>query len=108
MNIIEYVESGKVVVELDGRVDAITSARAESALLAAVEKSTGILIVHLVSVSFMSSAGLRALLAAGKKARANGGELRVAAPGEQVKELFSLSGFDSLFPVFNSLKEAAK
>lgn len=108
MNIIEYQEAGNIVVELDGRVDAITSARAESALLSAVEKSTGTLIVHLAGVTFMSSAGLRALLAAGKKARANGCELRIAAPGAQVKELFALSGFDSLFPIFPSLQDATR
>jgi anti-anti-sigma factor len=109
MNIIEYQESGKWVVELDGRVDAITSVRAESALLSAVEKTNAApLIVYLDGVTFMSSAGLRALLAAGKKARANGGELRIASPGKQVKDLFALSGFDSIFPVYATLQEACR
>lgn len=108
MEILDYQEAGKLVVQIEGRVDATSADRAESLLVGAVEKANSDVVVHLSGVSFMSSAGLRALLTAGKKAKAEGFQLLIAEPSEQVAELLSLSGFDTLFPVKASLTEALK
>jgi anti-sigma B factor antagonist/stage II sporulation protein AA (anti-sigma F factor antagonist) len=48
----------------------------------------------------MSSAGLRALVAAHRDCRKKGGDVHIAAPSERVTEVLSLAGLDAIFEVF--------
>ena len=64
------------------------------------------LLLDLGGVDYISSAGLRAILLIGRKLNAMSGYLRFCNLGGMVKEVFSISGFNSLFPVYASLTEA--
>ncbi|MEJ2213257.1 MAG: STAS domain-containing protein [Gammaproteobacteria bacterium] len=95
---------------MSGRVDHSTAADFESALnnlLDELFKSSGQnLVVDLTNVEFVSSAGLRILLNATKTIKGQSGKLVVANPNSIVREVITISKFDLVFPVHDSVKEA--
>ena len=57
-------------------------------------------------ITGMSSAGLRAMVAALKEAKAYNGSVLVAAANDKIRDTIALVGFQSLFPVFDDILEA--
>ncbi len=55
---------------------------------------------------YISSAGLRVLLAAAKQLKTADGELRICDLNEVVKEVFDISGFSTIFKIFENETEA--
>ena len=62
--------------------------------------------VDLSSVEYMSSAGLRVLLAAMKREKSLGGVLVLCSLNPFVKEVFDLTGFSRIFTMCSSKEEA--
>jgi anti-anti-sigma factor len=88
-----------------GRIDAATSGQLEEAGRAAAEER-GRVLLDLSGVDYISSAGLRAILATAKRAREKGGALAVFGLAGLVREVFAVSGFDALIPVAEDEGEA--
>lgn len=57
-------------------------------------------------LDYVSSVGLRALMVAAKKSRASGGKIAVAALTPVVREIFEISRFNFVIPVFADLRAA--
>jgi anti-sigma B factor antagonist len=57
-------------------------------------------------VDFIASTGLRVILATGKKLMATSGKLVICCLNPTVAEVFRMSGFSSMFPVFATEEEA--
>jgi anti-anti-sigma regulatory factor len=55
---------------------------------------------------FCDSSGLHTLLAAHKRAQAEGGELLLVIPGAPVLRVFAITGVDRIIPSFPSLDQA--
>lgn len=94
------------VLRLNGRLDTETSADFELAahdLTAAGEKR---FIVDLGGISYVSSAGLRVLLALAKQMGSGGGELRLCGLAPSVRQVFDLSGFSKLFTIATDVGSA--
>lgn len=65
------------------------------------------LVVDLSDVSEMSSAGLRAVISAAKRARSQkGGDLRLVAPNRRVIEVLELAGLVAVIPIYSTVAEA--
>jgi len=62
--------------------------------------------VDLEKMDFISSAGLRVLLATAQELQKAGGELRVCNLNEDVMEVFDISGFSTILMVFKDESEA--
>lgn len=101
-------ESAKpvLIVKLDGRFDTQASQEGQAAIDAEIARGWKYMVLDLTRLDFISSAGLRVLLKTSKSLKAAGGELRVHGPNETVREIFGISGFDSIFKVFESREQA--
>lgn len=88
------------LITVKGRINSDTVSQLEDTLNGLLERGDTRLVVELSGVSFISSAGLRALLAALKTARKNGGDVRLAAPSAEVTEVLELAGLVSVFERF--------
>ena len=64
------------------------------------------ILLDFTQLDFISSAGLRTLLLAGKKLKKQGGELCLCSLNETVKDVFDISGFSALFKVYADRDEA--
>ena len=94
------------VIRVQGRLDVITSPEFEqqcSGLLAQGEK---LLVADLGAVAYVSSAGLRSVLATAKKLKAVQGKLALCGLQPMVEQVFLLSGFSSFIPICKTLDEA--
>ena len=103
MNISKSEIDSTTVFRLEGDLDTNSSPLAEEAFTDAIAGGCGSMLVNLSDVGFVSSAGLRVLLAAAKRL---GGELRVCGLNETVNEVFEISGFITIFSVFPTEEEA--
>ena len=65
-------ENGKVTLELEGRLDTNTSLQLEDELAAVLDSTVELLVIDFTNLAYISSAGLRVLLAAQKKMNRQG------------------------------------
>jgi anti-anti-sigma factor len=106
MQIFTSKESNHVILEVKGRLDAVTSFRLEEACQGFIDQGEKTLVIDLGGVDYISSAGLRTILILSRKLNGSGGQLRFCGLKGMVREIFSISGFNSLFPIFPSVTEA--
>ena len=96
------------ILKVGGRMDAVNSAEFERECTTLFEQGMRNAIVNLGNVEYISSAGLRSILFLAKKLRAERGEVRFCGLHGMVEEVFTISGFISMFPIFGSCDEALK
>ena len=94
------------VVRIKGRLDATNATDLEEAMTPCIERTPGVLLVNLKDLDYISSAGLRILLLGAKRMKSTGGTLALCSLQEAVKEVFNISGFTAMFPIYDS-EEAA-
>ncbi len=94
------------VVRMSGNLDTNTSGPAHEQLDALIEDGNMHLLVNLRHVGFVSSAGLRILLATAKRLNGTDGSLKISNLNETVNEVFEISGFNSILNVFGTEEDA--
>lgn len=99
-------EDSSTVVTVRGTVDALTAPKLANVLADQVADGHVNLVVNLMQVEFMSSAGLRTLLGAVKESRSHGGDLRIASTNPGIDKVLKMSGFHTIAKVFASQDEA--
>ena len=90
-----------------GRIDAVTAGEFETAVKELIGK-TGCkcLVMNFEEIDYISSAGLRAILAVAKVLKAGNGSLVFASLRDTVLNVFKISGFESMFAIYASEAEA--
>lgn len=106
MEITSGIDGDLVRFQVSGSIDASTSSNVENAVNMAVAGGSKRLIFDMRQVSYISSAGLRAILMAAKKAKAAGGGAAVFGLQPSVAEVFTVSGFGRIVPIASSEAEA--
>jgi anti-anti-sigma factor len=99
MQISEERDRGVVVVAPTGRVDSTTADRLEQHFVALVSSGERRIVVDFSGVEYISSAGLRVMLALAKRLKDARGAVGICALPEPVRQVFSLAGFLPLFAV---------
>lgn len=94
------------LIIVEGRVDSSTAPELGEALEGQLTGGSKNLVVDLAGVEYMSSAGLRELVAALKRAKAAGGDVCLSQLSDRVKEVMELAGLDSIFEVYDDQVEA--
>jgi anti-sigma B factor antagonist len=94
------------LIEVNGRIDSTNATKLGEGLNEQIDAGRHQLVIDLAQVDYMSSAGLRELVAAVKKLRKLNGDLRVASPSPRVREVLDLAGLDSIFQMFTTQVEA--
>jgi anti-anti-sigma factor len=93
---------GVTLIEIEGSIDHPSADQLNRALQALLAEGASRLLMDLGKVDYISSAGLRALVNALKAARSQNGDLRMIGVLRSVKEIFELSGFARIFPVYDN------
>ena len=90
------------VLSLKGRIDSSTAPQFEQAIKAATDMSRYKIVLDMTGLEFMSSAGLRVLVNAQKTCkRYNRGEVVLSGIPPNIKSALDLSGFTTLFKVYD-------
>jgi anti-sigma B factor antagonist len=106
MKIETSVNDSVTVVDLEGNLDTNTSVDAQDHLNGLMDDGVAKLLVDFTNVDFVSSAGLRVLLATAKRLGGIGGSLRICGLNEEVNEVFEISGFSTILDVFPTRNDA--
>lgn len=96
----------KIVLRIDGRIDASTSPVLERKINQLVEESHSRLLLDFSRVDYLSSAGMRVLLAATKKMKAKKGDLILFSLQDEVSTTVRMAGFDKILHICSSEKDA--
>lgn len=97
---------GVVKVVINGRLDAVSSVEADKEFNAIFEQGKDKILIDLSKLEYISSAGLRILLVVAKRIQQKGGKVALCSLAENVKEVFEISGFSSIFKIFKVAEEA--
>ena len=98
--------SGVPVVTAPQEIDITNAPDLRSALLQAAADGPGTFVADMARTRFCDSSGLHALLAAHKRAQAEGGELLLVIRSAAVLRIFAITAIDRMIPNFTSLDEA--
>lgn len=91
------------LVTISGRIDSVTAPELESTLLGLIQAGQKNIVVNLSAVDYISSAGLKALLAALMKVRKAipPGNVVISEIKPDMRDSFDLVGFDRLFDFYD-------
>jgi len=95
-----------IAIAPSGRIDLTNAENFRDALLGAVDRSKQAIVIDFSGIDYVSSAGLRSLMIASKAAKAKGVAIGIAALRPMVKEVFVISRFHLVFPLFDTVREA--
>ena len=95
-----------LVVKLVGNLDTNSSPEVQEYLARSIDEGAEKVLVSFSTVDFVSSAGLRILLATAKKLGGGGQRFRICGLNESVAEVFEISGFSTILDVHPTEAEA--
>jgi|HigsolmetaAR201D_1030396.scaffolds.fasta_scaffold12377_2 anti-sigma B factor antagonist len=100
------------VISLSGRLDASSSPELKREIDALLDKGRARLVLDLTNLETLSSAGLRVIADARKRARAfkltdlEGGDVRIAGPSKYIREVLDLTGFSTMLQIYDDTLSA--
>ena len=100
------------LLTLEGRMDAASAPQLKQHIDALFEQGRYRIVLDLTKLDYIASPGLRVLIEARKRARdrkltdIEGGDVRIANLPPRIKEVFDLTGFTSLFEIYNDTLDA--
>lgn len=97
MTINKNVEGSRLALELEGRLDTVTTPKLEAELKQSLNDVTE-LIFDFSNLEYISSAGLRVLLAA-QKTMNKQGSMVIKNVNETIMEVFDVTGFSDILSI---------
>lgn len=107
MDLTHDVSKDLLVIRPSGRIDSDTAGTFEAGCASLIDAGPTKVVVDFAGVDYISSAGLRALLVAAKKAKSIGGALTLCGLQGSVAKVMSVSGFDEMLGAHAGVSEAA-
>ncbi len=98
-------EKGKNVVYLEGEVNAQSGAEIKQKVLDLFSSNTGV-VLSFKDVVYMNSSGLREIIDLLKNANQNKKDLCLCEMSSDIREMFSFTGLDKVFKIFDSKDKA--
>ena len=97
MEIIKNLDGNKLTIALEGRLDTSTAPNLEAELKSSLT-DVAELILDFNKLEYISSAGLRVVLAA-QKTMSKQGEMKLVGVNDEVMEVFEITGFVDILTI---------
>lgn len=101
-----HLDDTVAVLKLEGKLNMVSSRAFRDSVAQAVGSGRSRLAVDLAGVDFIDSSGLGALIGGLKTTRQAGGDLRIAAPNEQVRLVLRLTNMERLLTAYDDAAHA--
>ena len=98
--------NGTLVVAVEGRIDGTNAMKFQSAVHDALGDDKGPLLIDCETLSYISSAGLRAFLSIARLLQRREGQFAICALSGMIAQIFQISGFDQIISVHPTREEA--
>jgi len=106
MELNEIKKGSYLVIQLPSRLDTSNYTELESKLIGIIDRGEHLIAVDCSGLVYISSSGLRVLLMALKKITAASGKFHLCCLQDNIREIFEISGFTSIFNIFETVDEA--
>ncbi len=97
MNVTKQLSGNELFVAVDGSIDSTSAPELNDQICDSLNNINS-LVFDFTKVNYISSAGLRVLLAA-RKTIGDKGEVIIRHPNENVLDVFTMSGFDNILKI---------
>jgi anti-sigma B factor antagonist/stage II sporulation protein AA (anti-sigma F factor antagonist) len=97
-----------IILRLDGRIDAVTTPILERKIHALLAEHHNRILLDFLHIDYLSSAGLRLLLATTKALKTKQGALILFSIDDEVMEIIKLAGFEKVLHIFANQAEAVR
>lgn len=97
MNINKTIQDSTLIIALEGRLDTTTAPKLEAELKQSIADNTE-LILDFTKLEYLSSAGLRVLLAA-QKIMNKQGKMVIRGVNDVISEVFEVTGFADILTI---------
>lgn len=108
MEITEQKDEKCVILALKGRLDTTNYTVFEKKLMDLAESQQDRILIECSEMDYISSSGLRILLMALKRINAAKGKFVLCGLQQNIREIFEISGFTTIFEVHASREDALK
>lgn len=98
MNVTRTEADGVLTFALEGRLDTNTSPDLHAELIPAID-GTHDVVLDFSQLEYVSSAGLRVLLAAQKQSNSHGTSLTLRGVNDEIMEIFEMTGFIDILAI---------
>lgn len=102
----DLTDGGIVVVRSAGRLNMAAAPQLRAVVAECAAAGQSRIVVDLSAITFIDSSGLGALIGGLKTARQADGDLRIAAPAEQVATVLGLTNLDRVLRPFPTVEDA--
>ena len=106
MSISTEREGGALIAKAEGRVDGANALEFHETLESAISPDDKGMVLDFQGISYISSAGLRVVLLVAKTLQKQQAKMAVCSLSEPIREIFEISGFDKIIPVYASRQDA--
>lgn len=98
MELTKQINGNVVTISVKGRIDTTNAQEFETAIISEVKKDVKT-VVDFSGIEYISSAGLRALLASHKLSLKEGGTFVLSNINDEVMEVLDITGFSSILTI---------
>jgi anti-sigma B factor antagonist len=102
---ITETKNGKQVVFLNGEINAKTGSEYKEAIKA-MFNNHNTFVVSFKDVVYLNSSGLREIIDLLKSSNASKKEIRLTEMSKDIREMFSFTGLDKIFKIYDTQKSA--
>jgi anti-anti-sigma factor len=95
-----------IILRLLGRLDASSSSLLQNRLSTLIKEDHKVVLLDFSNVDYLSSAGIRVLLAFSQKYKEIKGRFGIFAVSDEVMEVIKLTGFHKILNIYKNEKEA--
>ena len=104
-----HVKEGEIVtITIRGRLDAATAPVADNEIKKIMDNDCFRILFNLNDLEYLSSGGLRVILGVAKELKRKEGKLVLCSLNPFVKEIFVVSGFESLIPIEDTFESGIR
>ena len=102
----KFAEGLGAVVRIDGFLDAHTVGEFESQINQLMAQGTRKIVIDLAGLSYISSAGIGAMMGLTQRLRAAAGDIVLLKPSQKVFRILKILGFTEIFKIADSEDKA--
>jgi anti-anti-sigma factor len=106
MNIKEHRVGNTLVILAEGRLDSGSANDFEEKVLQIIDGGEKSILLDFSMIDYISSAGLRVVLTSAKHQKEKDGRLAICSLVGSVKDIFRVSGFDTIVDIYTDQESA--
>ncbi len=106
MDIFEVTKNGWLILDLKGRMDAITSPQIREKIMAVIDRGETQILLDCSGLEYISSAGLRVMFEAAYKIQDRSGRIGCYGVNSNVRKIFNLADLGSDIRIYDEQETA--